>query len=143
MGSKFVSLVIAYLKINIKNVSFLVSVAEDKLIIIWKPVSQIVKDSFFVNNVSINRKFKKYSLKKVGSSMKAEDYKSQNIKKNNFKVFNKSPTKKYHKILKMQSLNKKRKKKLHKSSNKRYILWKKKTNRLIRKNKKWTNSSLK
>lgn len=98
MGSNFVSLAIAYLKINIKNVSFLVSVAEDKLIIIWKPALQMARDSFFVNNVSISHKFKKYSLKKVENSTIAENYKSQNIKKNYFKGLNKSQIKKYHKI---------------------------------------------
>lgn len=100
MGSNSVSHVIAYSRINIKRVSFLVSVAENKSIITWKQVSQIMKDSFFVNYVFSSHKYKKFTLKKVGSSIKAEKYKSQNIKKNNFKSLSKSQIKKYHRFIK-------------------------------------------
>ena len=100
MGSNSVSHVIAYSRINIKKVSFLVSVAENKSIITWKQISQIMKDSYFVNYVFSSRKSKKFTLKKVGSLNKAEKFKSQNIKKNNFKSLSKPQIKKYHKFKK-------------------------------------------
>ena len=100
MGSNSVSHVIAYSRINIKRVSFPVSVVENKSIITWKQVSQIMKDSYFANYVSNSRKSKKFTLKKVGRSIKAEKYKSKNIKKNNFKSLSKSQIKKYHRFIK-------------------------------------------